>query len=78
MAMIEIAFSGFLVPLKNLPPLLQAASRFAPLRYYLGIVRSVMLKGAGLDVLWGDALSLVALCAAIWTVAFLSVSRRLD
>lgn len=77
-AMVEITFSGFMVPVKNMPPLLQAIAGIVPLRYYLEIVRGVMLKGAGLDVLGQDVLALMVLCVLVWTVAFLSVARRLD
>lgn len=58
-AMVEITFSGLMVPVKNMPPLLQAIARIVPLRYYLEIVRGVMLKGAGLDVLGQDVLALM-------------------
>ena len=77
-AMVEITFSGFMVPVKNMPPLLQAISRFVPLRYYLEIVRGVMLKGAGLDVLGPEVVALAVLCVVIWAVAFVAVARRLD
>jgi ABC-2 type transport system permease protein len=77
-AMVEITFSGFMVPVKNMPPLLQAISRFVPLRYYLEILRGVMLKGAGLDVLGPEVLALAVLCVVIWAVAFVAVARRLD
>lgn len=77
-AMVEITFSGLMVPVKNMPPLLQAIARIVPLRYYLEIVRGVMLKGAGLDVLGQDVLALMVLCVLVSTVAFLSVARRLD
>ncbi len=77
-AMVEITFSGFMVPVKNMPPLLQAIAGMVPLRYYLEIVRGVMLKGAGLDVLGQDVLALMVLCVLVWTAAFLSVARRRD
>ncbi len=78
LALVEIAFSGFLVPVDNMPALLQAVSRFAPLQHYLVIVRSVMLKGAGLSALRMEALSLVALSAIMGAVALRSVALRLE
>jgi ABC-2 type transport system permease protein len=77
-AMVDIALSGYLVPVKNLPGLLQAASRLSPLQHYLTIVRGVMLKGAGWDALWPQAAALAALGIAIGAIALRSVIRRLD
>jgi len=77
-AMVDIALSGFLVPVKNLPGLLQAVSRLSPLQHYLTIVRGVMLKGAGFEAVWPQAAALAALGLAIGAIALRSVIRRLD
>jgi ABC-2 type transport system permease protein len=47
------------------------------LRYYVTILRGVFLKGVGFAVLWPQALALVALGAAILTLARLRFRRRL-
>jgi ABC-2 type transport system permease protein len=77
-AIFDMTFSGFLVSVDNLPPLLKGISAVIPLRYYLTIVRSIMLKGAGLDVLWPQAAALVGLSVAVGILAILNVGRRLD
>jgi ABC-2 type transport system permease protein len=77
-AMVDIAFSGFLVPIENMPSLLQSISRLVPLRYYLNIIRSISLKGADLQELSSQTLALLALCIAIWLIALRSVARRVE
>jgi ABC-2 type transport system permease protein len=77
-AMVEIALSGYLVPVKNLPGLLQAISRLSPLQHYLTIVRGVMLKGAGWEALWPEAAALAILSIGSGIIALRSVIRRLD
>jgi ABC-2 type transport system permease protein len=77
-AMVDVAFSGFLVPVKNMPALLQTISRFVPLQHYLVIVRSVMLKGSGLAELWPQILALSGLGLAMGLVALRSVARRVE
>lgn len=77
-AMVDVAFSGFLVPVKNMPALLQAISRVVPLQHYLVIMRSVMLKGAGLAELWPQVLALCGLGLAVGLVALRSVARRVE
>ena len=77
-AMVDMTFSGFMVPVKNMPALLQFISRFVPLQHYLSIVRGIMLKGAGLDELWPHVVALILLSLGMGFVALRSVSRRLE
>lgn len=76
LAMIEIAFSGFMVPVKNMPSFLQFISRFAPLQHYLIIIRSIMLKGAGLQELWPQVIALVTLSLVMGVVSLRIVGQR--
>ena len=77
-AMVDMTFSGFMVPVKNMPPLLQAISRFVPLQHYLTIVRGIMLRGAGLGDLWPQVVALGLLSLGMGLVALRSVARRLE
>jgi ABC-2 type transport system permease protein len=78
LAMVEITFSGFMVPVENMPPLLQAISRFAPLQHYLIIIRSIMLKGARLQELLPQVMALAALNVVLGMVSIGIVTRRLE
>ncbi|MDH7485766.1 MAG: ABC transporter permease [Anaerolineae bacterium] len=77
-AMLDMTFSGYLVPVDNLPLLLRAVSNLVPMRHYLTVIRSIMLKAATAQVLWPHILALAALGLALSTLAALNVSRRLD
>lgn len=78
LAMVDISFSGYLVPVKNLPRFLQWIAQAVPMYHYLAIIRGIMLKGAGLDTLWTHALALIGLGIAILGVSVRGVSRQLD
>ncbi len=58
-ALPSIFLSGFFFPLEAMPAALQAISYLIPLRYFLIIVRSIVLKGVGADLLLNE---IVALC----------------
>ncbi len=63
LAIIEITFSGLLVPTDNMPALMQTLAYFSPLQHFTAIVRAVFLKGAELTMLTGHLIPLVLLSA---------------
>jgi ABC-2 type transport system permease protein len=78
LGILDMAFSGYLVAVENMPTALRFISNFSPIRHYLVIIRGVMLKGATLSSLWPQTLALVALSAGILTLAFRGLRKRLD
>ena len=78
LGILDMAFSGYLVAVENMPAVLRFISNFSPIRHYLIIIRGVMLKGATLGDLWPQWLALVALGAGILTLTFRSLRKRLD
>lgn len=56
-----LLLSGFIFPLDSLPRVLQWLSYVVPARWFLTIVRGIMLKGAGLGTLWQETLVLVGM-----------------
>jgi ABC-2 type transport system permease protein len=75
---LNVAFSGYLVPVKNMPWLLSQISWFFPVRHFMSIVRHIMLKGAGLADMQADVLALVILGTAIMAMAYRVIHSRLD
>jgi ABC-2 type transport system permease protein len=73
-----IYLSGLIFPIANMPPAIQLVTYAIPLRYYAEIIRGVFLRGSGIAVLWPEALTLLAMGAAILAVAALRFRKRLD
>lgn len=73
-----IFLSGFLFPLEAMPDWLQAVSYLIPLRYFLIIVRGIILKGIGIDALWGEVAALAIFAVVIMGAAALRFRKRLD
>ncbi len=78
LAMLDVALSGYLVPVKNMPGLFQAAAQFSPLQHYLIIVRGIMLKGATLAVIWPQVVALAGIGSVVGLVALQTATRRLE
>ncbi|MBZ0301660.1 MAG: ABC transporter permease [Anaerolineae bacterium] len=70
--------SGFLFPLAALPPLLQLLSGLIPLRYFLVIVRSVIVKGVGFEVLISQVIALIIFSIVLVGIAILRFRKSLD
>ena len=78
LAIVDMTFSGYMVRVKNLAPALQVVAQFVPFRHYLTIVREVMIKGTGLDVLWPHAAAMLAVGLLVTAAAVRNLSRSLD
>jgi ABC-2 type transport system permease protein len=70
--------SGFVFPIENMPKPLQVLSYGIPMRYYLIVVRSIILKGVGLKTLWPEALVLFGTGITILTASALRFRKKLD
>jgi ABC-2 type transport system permease protein len=64
--------SGFAFPIANMPEPVQWMTLVNPIRYFLVIVRSIFLKGVGLEILWPNMWPLLA----IGSTALLLAIRR--
>jgi ABC-2 type transport system permease protein len=72
-----IILSGFLHPIDNMPLLLRELSRFDPIRYFLEIVRGIVIKGADLWELKREILILFSFGMAFITFGILRFRRTL-
>jgi ABC-2 type transport system permease protein len=71
-----VYLSGFIFPIENMPAPIQAVTYAIPLRYFLVILRSIFLKGVGLETFWPEALALTACGFALLGLAVLRLSKR--
>ncbi len=71
-------FSGFIVPIANMPTTIQYISYLIPLRYFLDIVRGIFLKGSDVRELWPQALALAAFGATILSLSILRFRKTLE
>ena len=69
--------SGMIFPIASLPWPLQLVSNIVPARWFIVIVRGIMLKGAGVVHLWQELLVLTVMFAVLFAVAIRSFRARL-
>jgi ABC-2 type transport system permease protein len=76
--MVDFMFTGYAAPVEGMPQVLQWVANFIPAHHWLSILRGILLKGAGLEVLWPNVLALVGLGLIIGTFSLRFVRRALD
>ncbi|NDW05096.1 ABC transporter permease [Jiella pacifica] len=59
--------AGGLTPVENMPPGLRILLSLAPDTHFVALSQSIMFRGAGLDVIWPQLLSLVAIGLAFFS-----------
>lgn len=71
-----VLLSGFVFPIENMPEAFQPLTFLIPLRYFLIILRSIFLKGVGLETFWPQALALTTWGLAMLALAIARSSKR--
>ena len=73
-----IFLSGFFFPLEAMPAWLQVISYIVPARYALEIMRGIILKGVGLDILMEQVIAVTIFGVVIMILAASRFRTRLD
>ena len=61
--------SGAITPIESMPVFFRYLTLLNPLRHYIAIVRGILLKGVGLEVLWPNVLALFIFAVVLLTVS---------
>jgi ABC-2 type transport system permease protein len=73
-----IMFSGFMFPIENMPLPLRIISNIVPAKWYYSIVKSVMIKGVGLEAIWKETLILAGMMVFFIALAVKKFKIRLE
>ena len=73
-----ILLSGFIFPVSSMPWPLQWLSAIIPARWFLVIVRGIMLKGVGIGILWKETTILVGMTLIFLMISIKKFKVRLD
>ena len=67
--------SGGMSPIESQPEIIQPVTWLLPSRHYISFAQAVVFRGAGLDIVWPQFLT-VAFLGAIFFTASLALFRR--
>jgi ABC-2 type transport system permease protein len=66
-----ILLSGFIFPIENMPKIYDYVSMVLPPRYFITIIKNIMIKGTGFTYIWKETLILV-----VMTLVFVGLSVK--
>ena len=72
-----VLLSGFTYPIANMPQAIQWFTFANPLRYFMVVVRSLFLKGIGIDLLWLQLMPLIIIGLIVISISTLRFRRSL-
>jgi ABC-2 type transport system permease protein len=73
----SIILSGFIFPISSMPWPIQIISYSLPVKYYITILRGIILKGVDLTILYPQALILLGFAVALITVSSFRFKKRI-
>lgn len=73
-----VILSGFIFPISSMPLPLQYLSHLVPAKWFLLIVRDIMLKGVGLAYFWQETLILVGMTLVLMAASIRNFKVRLE
>jgi ABC-2 type transport system permease protein len=74
----SMLLTGFMFPREAMPLFCRALAALLPMTYYLEVIRSIALKGAGLAQTWRPALILTAFAAFLVLVAVKRFTKTME
>lgn len=73
-----ILLSGFIFPIENMPLWLQYLSNLMPPRWFVVIIRGIMIRGIGLEYLWKETLILAGMTLIFILLSIKKFKLRLE
>ena len=71
----NILLSGLMFPIESMPTAMQWFTAALPMRYFLIIVRGIMMKGLGITDLWNQILPMTVLGLIVFSISWLRFRR---
>lgn len=65
--------SGFVFPIESMPPVIQVLTNITPVKFYIIILRDILLKGVGIEAFWPQLIYLL-----IFTGFFLGLATLIN
>ena len=73
-----IILSGFIFPINSMPVPMQVISNIIPAKWFIVIVKAIMLKGVGIQYIWKETLVLIGMTVFFIVLSIKNYKIRLE
>ena len=73
-----IMLSGFMFPIKNMPEAVQYATYLNPMRWYLDVLRGIVMKGSGIAIIWPAVGGQIVLAVSFISLAWAKFKKTIS
>ncbi len=73
-----LLLSGITAPFESMPKWVQSLMALSPLRYYIDVTYGILLKAAGLDILWDSVLAMALLGGVLFGFGMWRFRRQFE
>ncbi|MBA4312246.1 MAG: ABC transporter permease [Chlorobiaceae bacterium] len=70
--------SGFVFPIRSMPIMLQIISNVTPAKFFLIVVRSVIVKGVGVEAFWDQLIYMIIFMVLMITISSVRLMRKVN
>lgn len=74
----SMLLSGFIFPIESMPFVIQLITNVTPAKFFLSIIRGILLKGIGLDYLWQNYLYLLLYGTFFFVLAGITYKKLME
>ncbi len=71
-----VILSGFIFPIESMPPLIQIITNITPAKFYIKILRAIILRGVGFTAIWDQILYLFIYATILLTLANIIFTKK--
>lgn len=71
----SVILSGFVFPIESMPTIIQVITNITPAKFFIIILRSIIIKGVGIEAFWDQLLYLV-LFGSVFLVIAINVYKK--
>jgi ABC-2 type transport system permease protein len=70
--------SGFVFPIRSMPLVLQIIANVTPAKFFLVVVRSIILKGAGPSAYWDQLIYMAIFAIIMITISSVRLMKKVS
>jgi ABC-2 type transport system permease protein len=70
--------SGFVFPIRSMPVMLQIISNITPAKFFLVVVRSVIVKGVGVAAFWDQLIYMIIFMILMISISSVRLMKKTD